>query len=296
MPEMDGIETLGALKKLEGNLSIDSPCIALTANAGERAREEYMEAGFNDYLSKPVNGELLEKMLMEILPKEKVKEADDTHVDLKEAEGYGESENTADSGGAVNNAPENMDVLDNLSGIDLAEAEKNCGSRELLTDVVKEFLISINSKADNIEKFAQEKDYRNYTVTVHALKSSARLIGAMELSEKAAYLEKCGNDENESEIQEKTPQLLELYRSYNEKLAAINGDVDESSFPEIDEEELIGAFRDMKELLEAYDFDTADGIMNMLSEYRVPKAYKEKYDKVKELMAAVDRDALLEIL
>ena len=162
--------------------------------------------------------------------------------------------------------------------------------------MVKEFLISINSKADNIEKFAREKDYRNYTVTVHALKSSARLIGAMELSEKAAYLEKCGNDENESEIQEKTPQLLELYRSYNEKLAAINGDVDESSFPEIDEEELIGAFRDMKELLEAYDFDTADGIMNMLSEYRVPKAYKEKYDKVKELMAAVDRDALLEIL
>ncbi|MBQ6408073.1 MAG: response regulator [Butyrivibrio sp.] len=296
MPEMDGIETLKALKKLEGNLSIDSPCIALTANAGERAREEYMEAGFNDYLSKPVNGELLEKMLREILPKEKVKEADDTHVDLKEAEGYGESENIADSRGAVNNAPENMDLLDNLSGIDLAEAEKNCGSRELLTDVVKEFLISINSKADNIEKFAREKDYRNYTVTVHALKSSARLIGAMELSEKAAYLEKCGNDENESEIQEKTPQLLELYRSYNEKLAAINGNVDESSFPEIDEEELIGAFRDMKELLEAYDFDTADGIMNMLSEYRVPKAYKEKYDKVKELMAAVDRDALLEIL
>ena len=52
----------------------------------------------------------------------------------------------------------------------------------------------------------------------------------------------------------------------------------------------------MKELLEAYDFDTADGIMNMLSEYRIPTAFKDKYDRVKELMAAVDRDALLEIL
>ncbi len=293
MPEMDGLQTLEALKKLEGNLSIDSPCIALTANAGERAREEYMEAGFNDYLSKPVNGELLEKMLMEILPKEKVHKADAAPILLSNT---GSDDAVSIGTEDVNKASGSCDVLDKLSGIDLAEAEKNCGSRELLTDVVKEFLISINSKADSIEKFAQEKDYRNYTVAVHALKSSARLIGAMDLSEKAAYLEKCGNEENDSEIQEKTPQLLELYRSYNEKLAAINGDIDENSLPEIDEEELSGAFRDMKELLEAYDFDTADGIMNMLSEYRIPTAYKDKYDRVKELMAAVDRDALLEIL
>ena len=52
----------------------------------------------------------------------------------------------------------------------------------------------------------------------------------------------------------------------------------------------------MRELLEAYDFDTADGIMNMLSEYKIPEAYKDKYGKVRQLMAAVDRDALLEVL
>jgi hypothetical protein len=52
----------------------------------------------------------------------------------------------------------------------------------------------------------------------------------------------------------------------------------------------------MKELLDAYDFDTADGIMEMLSQYRIPAEYKEKYLKVKKLMSAVDRDSLLEIL
>ena len=52
----------------------------------------------------------------------------------------------------------------------------------------------------------------------------------------------------------------------------------------------------MKELLEAYDFDTADGIMEMLSDYRIPEEYKEKYEKVKTLMSAVDRDELLKIL
>ncbi len=281
MPKMDGVQTLEALKKMEDNLSIDAPCIALTANAGEGARDEYISAGFNDYLSKPVNGELLEAMLKEYLPADKVLEApkesateDTIQVDLPEVE----------------------DELDKLEGIDLSEAVKNCGNRELLKNVVKEFLTTINSKADSIEKFAAEKDYRNYTVTVHALKSSARLIGAMELSEMAAHLEDCGNSEDAKEIEEKTPQLLQLFRSYNDKLAPINSDVNEDELPEIAADELEGAFGDMKELLEAYDFDTADGIMAMLSEYRIPEGYREKYEKVKLLMSAVDRDELIKVL
>jgi hypothetical protein len=118
----------------------------------------------------------------------------------------------------------------------------------------------------------------------------------MELSGMAAHLEECGNNEDEKEIREKTPELLELFRSYNEKLSAINGPAREDELPEIGEDELKSAFGDMKELLEAYDFDTADGIMNMLSEYRIPKEYKEKYEKVRTLMSAVDRDELLKIL
>ena len=282
MPEMDGIQTLEALKKMEDNLSIDAPCIALTANAGDGAREEYLAVGFNDYLSKPVNGELMEEMLKEYLPQEKIKE-----VTSSEDSRSHENEVAFSEGG---------DALDKLSGIDLKEAETNCGSRDLLEDVIKEFLLTIDTKAATIEKYAKEKDYRNFTVTVHALKSSARLIGAMELSEMAAYLEQCGNEENQAEIEEKTPALLELYRSYNEKLSPINGDVDEDSLPQIDEKEIKRAFKDMRELLEAYDFDTADGIMNMLSEYKIPEAYKDKYGKVRQLMAAVDRDALLEAL
>ena len=282
MPEMDGLQTLEALKKLEGNLSKDAPCIALTANAGESAREEYLAAGFNDYLSKPVNGELLEDMLKEYLPKEKVMEAGESAEALLPD--------------ADDEAGEDADELSKVTGINTLEGERNCGSRDLLKDVVKEFLISIDSRADAIEEYYREKDYRNFTVAVHALKSSARLIGAMELSEKAAYLEQCGNEENAAEIEEKTPELLRLYRSYNEKLSPINGSVDEDSLPEIGGDELESAFSDLRELLEAYDFDTADGIMDMLSGYRIPDAYKEKYEKVRLLMAAVDRDALLQIL
>jgi signal transduction histidine kinase/CheY-like chemotaxis protein/HPt (histidine-containing phosphotransfer) domain-containing protein len=282
MPEMDGIETLAALKLLADNKSIDAPCIALTANAGSGAREEYMAAGFDDYLSKPVNGDELEDMLKNCLPKEKILFAppdDDSEQ------------------GAADKVPDSTDdILKDLDGVDYELALKNCGSREVLFDVIKEFYISIPSKSDSIEKYFNDRDYRNYTVAVHALKSSARLIGAAKLSDLAAFLEKCGDEANEKEINDRTPELLSLYRSYIKNLSPIAEEKDDDDKPEIPEADLKQAFSDLRELLEAYDFDTADGIMKMLSEYRISAEYKDKYNRVKELMAAVDRDGLLELL
>ncbi|MBE5842904.1 MAG: response regulator [Butyrivibrio sp.] len=282
MPGMDGIETLAAMKELKGNLCEGAACIALTANAGASAREEYLAAGFDDYLSKPVDGLVLENMLREYLPDEKILTVEDSKESVSADEGTEDDERKA--------------LFKKIEGIDFDEALKNCGSMDVLENVAHEFYVSIDPKADDIERFLTEKDYRNYTVAVHALKSSARLIGATKLSQDAAYLEKCGNEGNEDKIQSKTPKLLELYRSYKEKLFEVLGEKENADLPEISEEELKGAFSDMKELLEAYDFDTADGIMKMLSEYSIPDGYKDKYKKIVELMAAVDRDALIELL
>ncbi len=291
MPGMDGIETLEAMKTQEENMSAGVPWVALTANAGENARDEYIAAGFTDYLSKPVDGNLMEAMLKDYLPKEKVILASDEDFEDAKSNSSGSESNSA-----KNTVDEREEIYKNIDGIDYKEAIKNCGSLDILQSVIEEFAVSIHSKADNIESFASEKDFRNYTVAVHALKSSARLLGAMELSQMAADLEQCGNDENEAEITSGTPQLLTLYRSYEEKLAQALPHAEESDLPEIPVDELEGAFGDMKELLEAYDFDTADGIMKMLSDYRIPDSHKEKYQKVVELMAAVDRDALIELL
>ena len=72
MPDMDGLETL---KKLRGSgHNLNAPAIALTANAISGAREMYIEAGFDGYLSKPVESEKLEMLLMNILPQNKIKE------------------------------------------------------------------------------------------------------------------------------------------------------------------------------------------------------------------------------
>ena len=71
MPEMDGVETYAEMKKLENSLNKDTPVIMLTANAITGIREQFLQAGFTDYLSKPVSGEKLENLILKYLPKDK---------------------------------------------------------------------------------------------------------------------------------------------------------------------------------------------------------------------------------
>ena len=73
MPEMDGIETLHKLRALTGSPNADTPVVALTANAIVGAREMYLGEGFVDFLTKPIEGELLEKMVVKYLPHELVR-------------------------------------------------------------------------------------------------------------------------------------------------------------------------------------------------------------------------------
>lgn len=72
MPGMDGIEMLHRLRRESINPNQHKPCIALTANAMSGAREYYINEGFEDYLSKPIDSNALEKMLMDFLPPEKI--------------------------------------------------------------------------------------------------------------------------------------------------------------------------------------------------------------------------------
>lgn len=309
MPEMDGIETLEALRKEESNPNIGTPVIALTANAVAGAREMYLEAGFSDYLTKPIDTEKLEKTLATFLPPEKLIYPKDPRFAAHSSHRI--PEQNVDANGYLKEAGDGAQnplvresnrqthaLLLKCEGIDLKEAVKNCGNEGILYDAIKEFLIALPTKSDQIEQYAKEKDFRNYTVLVHALKSSARLIGAKELSEQAAFLETCGNAQDEETIGQKTPELLALYRSYTEKLSPIDPATSrkEMNRPEISEEEFTEALMGMKEFVEAYDFDSADKIMKMLEGYKISSPLDEKYAKIKELLAAVDRTALLDLL
>ena len=65
------IETLKELKAQDDNPNLNTPVICLTANAISGAREEYINAGFDDYLTKPIDFNKLEEMLMSLIPDRK---------------------------------------------------------------------------------------------------------------------------------------------------------------------------------------------------------------------------------
>ncbi|MBQ7679995.1 MAG: response regulator, partial [Butyrivibrio sp.] len=297
MPEMDGIETRAAMADLSGNLNVDTPCIALTANAVAGAREEYLAAGFADYLSKPVDPERLERMLMEYLPPDKVLHEKDPGFDAH-----------ATDAAATETAAEESDEAGQFAactGIDVSAALAATGSPEVLADVLRDFYESIPEKSDAIEQFAAAGDLKNYTVQVHALKSSARIIGAEHLSSLAAQMEAQGNTAQGNgaeaasaaeEIRLRTPELLALYRSYREHLAAMDAPQEDPDKPEIDAEELASALSNIRELAEAYDLITAEQILQMLDAYRIPAAEREKVAEIRQAMRAMDRERLLKVI
>ena len=213
MPTMDGIETLHALEHLDTNRCRGVPAIALTANAISGAREMYIKEGFTDYLTKPVNSIKLEKMIAHYLPPEKVLKAE-------EADGLASA--------PAEEAPRLSDpVLQRLSlvpGLDIARSLKACGSPDVCKDVLKQYAESGPDTLDTIQYCMKKGDWKNYTVKVHALKSSSRLAGLDALGEAAASLEQSGHtildsqpgnphyEEAMAEIQAKTPVLMEDYK------------------------------------------------------------------------------------
>ena len=263
MPEMDGIETLRKMLEIWNGREDIPPVISLTANAISGAREMYIAAGFKDYLTKPINSSQLESMMIRYLPKEKVTIEEST-------------EETVD---------ENLPMFE---GIDSKIGVENCGSSEDFLNALKVFANSIESNSGEIERYFESQDWKNYTTKVHALKSTARIIGATELSDRARRLEDAGNSSYIDEIRKDNPALLELYRSYLKKLSALIEVEDDESKPLIDSAQLAEAYQTLKEVSASFDYDTASFVMNSLADYRLPESERERYKDLKNAVEKLD--------
>ena len=192
MPIMDGIETLEAMKESLDNKNLSKPYIALTANAISGAREMYLEAGFTDYLSKPISPQSLEDIIRKYLPPEMIQSEEESENSESEKK-LDEMENQ-----------EKKDEFPVIDGIDFDDALKNCGTSDLVWEMINLFYKGIEKGAEELENLVEQNDIENYRIKVHALKSSARIIGAKELSSMAAELEKEADEKNIEIIRKKT--------------------------------------------------------------------------------------------
>ncbi len=155
----------------------------------------------DDYLTKPIDAERLETMLLQYLPKDKV------------SDGAG-CEDIQDR--------ELPDFLYSLKEIDTESGLNYCGDAEDYLMALKMYLDSAESKAEEIEKYWAAGDIKNTTVKVHALKSASRSIGALELGDFAARLEQAGSSGDNRTLDKELEQLIHRYRQLARDLAPLN--------------------------------------------------------------------------
>ncbi len=233
MPEMDGVETLKQLKALKDNLSKDTPVIALTANAVAGAKEEYIAQGFADYLSKPVQGSTLEKMVRAYLPEKLVhtgreengqdkKDAESVRESKeKEAAGDGSDENVFDKDGVTVSSRTVQDSCDGIAEerfpgekllcahhIKAARALPYFGDDvEMYLEILEEFGAGMPERVVKLE--ASAWDCESYAILVHALKSNAKNVGAETLGLMAFEHEKAAKAGKRDYITQAFSQLKE---------------------------------------------------------------------------------------
>ncbi len=276
MPVMDGVETLREMKKMADCVNANTPVISLTANAISGARELYIKEGFHDYLTKPIDSSRLERMVIEYLPKEKVM------LKSRDASGAPAGDSASD-GISLAEIPA---WLREVKELDVSSGLKNCGSVELYLDSLQIFAEAIVPGAAEIEGYFQAEDWENYTTKVHALKSSAKIIGAGKLSDRAKRLEDAGNSGYVDEILALTPQLMETYRSYLTHLAPLlmktGAEKDGGGKKPISEEALAEAYSSMREVASCFDYDSMRFILGSLEEYSLPEEEQEHCRKLKE--------------
>ncbi|MBQ9542540.1 hybrid sensor histidine kinase/response regulator [Ruminococcus sp.] len=200
MPGMDGIETLNMIDE-QGMRDAETTIIALTANAVVGAKESYLRAGFDDYLTKPIESQLLEKALKKYLPAEKVTMV--TEEEKKAAEKVQPDSFTVG---------ELQKMCEMVSGLNPVLGMEYCmGSREFYLDTLAGYV-----DADKSEKLAEafgKSDFDGYRVLIHSVKSAALTVGLQLLSEHAKLLEFASRDGDEGYVRAKHEEVFEEYKA-----------------------------------------------------------------------------------
>ena len=217
MRGMDGVEAMKRIKADANRDGKDIPIIALTANAMSTAKKMFLDEGFDGFVSKPIEIEELERAMKKALPKNLITyesdgmviETDDYERSRKAAEESKESDVPAEEVVAKeqNEAkePEVKDFVEELkaAGVDTDTALHYCQEdKEFYKTLLEQFVSDMRERLAEMNKYREEKDYDNYAILVHSLKSTSKMNGFMQLSDDARELEMAAKEKRGDYIEE----------------------------------------------------------------------------------------------
>ena len=195
MPQMDGVETLRALRCEGNNINKNTTVVALTANAIAGSREMYLDYGFDDYLSKPIQADKLDELLGRLLPESLVK-----------------YEKVCDEAN-----------IEKCLDIDSELGMQYClNMEEFYKETMKEFCAQVREYLPKLETIFEQRDWKQYAVVAHALKGNAKNIGAVAFSELSLQHEKAAKEDNEDFILSEYPGYMQTLQKLLEKVEKIS--------------------------------------------------------------------------
>ena len=269
MPIMDGVEATRRIREKEEATGAHQTIIALTADAMSGAKEEFMAAGMDDFVAKPIEIKDICSKLRKYLPQEKIVTTEECLV-----------------------VAEETDDLPQIEGLDVEAGVHYSGSRALFFHLLGDYYKLIDTKTKKIKQCLADGMIRDFTIEVHALKNTSRMIGAIELSERFEELETLGNANDGKALEEKVPEVLELYAGYKSVLSPY-GAVDEASLQEASKDELCRILTQMADAMDGFDLDGVDAAMAELEQYHMPEALSDDMDA---FCAAVADVAMEEVI
>ena len=283
MPEMDGLDVIAHIQNM--GLSYKPVIIALSAEETNDAKNMFMQAGFDDYMTKPVSSDSFAKSLMTHLPPNKILRtaiADDENITIPD------------------DAP--LPDIDGNGQIP-TDAIQLCGGFESWLSVVKTFRRNIPNKAQHIAKLLADNNIKDWTTEVHSLKSSARIIGADSLSELSTELEALGKAQQTNpsdELLAKIIRLTDLLLSKYENLISVLHDIAhyEMSHNSItmNHSQFIDIIKRMRTAAESQELSIIDECASLLRDAVLPSELQTLRDEICEAADDIDFDRLMNLI
>lgn len=283
MPDMDGIETMQRLRADVWGKNTKTPIIMLTANAIAAAKEEYERAGFDGYLSKPIDPKKLEAIICQFLSEDRI---------LR----FGGDE-------VLKSEPTDR-PLPELNGIRWEYARLYISDDEMLWELLKGFRQTLVERIQewnrNIQKGTNaiydagtDMDLAAIRIGAHALKSLAASVGAMTIFGLARVTELAARGCDIGKVKQVLPLLIEEMKQMETELAAQFSE-EERPLCE-DREQILLLVRLLVDNMRSLDFDEADRLEKKLSSYRYPEQIQEQVNQIKKAVRNLDDQMAVEI-
>jgi len=291
MPGMDGVETTRKIREM----GINTPIIALTANAIEGSKEKFLAAGMNDLLTKPIKRELLIKALVDWIPAEKLLEPP-VETDSSDKSGDKSEDKSADENEAAPDGEfwERIEQIKDLSvqtGLDRISGQKDVykKSLQLMTKEIE--------KCDkNLNKFLAAGDMRNFCVEVHGVKGSLANIGALDLASQARELETASGNEDADFCAVNLHSFLKDLNSLNSNITEALEKDNQNRGPVVIPPELPAILEKMTNAFDEMDFWAIDEAIENVDALNPSGALKDETDKIKDAVLVMDYDGALDVI